>query len=250
MPILPSGIYAISVSSLIKAALRKLGAVASGETPSPEELQDGLDALNSMVESWNIENLMAYRLDTQEFTLIPDQQDYTFGPGGDFDGTRPSSIASAQLRVTTVTPNYDRPLQIVNDDEWASITQKSLDTTYPLYVNNQGEVPLTTVSFWPIPTEANKVVFYTPFQVPRFALADMVYLPLGYERAMTYGLAIEVSPEFRIQVSSEIAEIYRKAVENIKNQNKVEPKMACDAAITGVGYSDDLALSKFRSGIY
>lgn len=44
----------------IKAALRQIGAIASGETPSAEQGRDGLAALNAMLEQWLIEPNMTY----------------------------------------------------------------------------------------------------------------------------------------------------------------------------------------------
>jgi hypothetical protein len=45
--------------SIITSSLRKLGVVASGETPSAEELQDGLTSLQGMLETWSQSDLFS-----------------------------------------------------------------------------------------------------------------------------------------------------------------------------------------------
>lgn len=43
-----------AAQDLIAGALRLIGAIATGETPSAAELQDGRGTLNGIVQSWNI----------------------------------------------------------------------------------------------------------------------------------------------------------------------------------------------------
>ncbi|MEY2916064.1 MAG: hypothetical protein RL454_993, partial [Actinomycetota bacterium] len=42
----------------INGALRLLGVLAEGETPSSATSQDALNAMNQMLDSWNTERLM------------------------------------------------------------------------------------------------------------------------------------------------------------------------------------------------
>ncbi len=44
----------------INGALRLLGVLAEGETPSAETSQDALAALNQMIDSWNTERLSVF----------------------------------------------------------------------------------------------------------------------------------------------------------------------------------------------
>jgi hypothetical protein len=47
-----------TVRDRIKRAMRLIGAAATGETPSADELADGLTALNAMLSSWSLESLL------------------------------------------------------------------------------------------------------------------------------------------------------------------------------------------------
>ena len=53
----------------INAALRLIGQLAEGETPSAATSQDALAALNQMIDSWNTDRLLVYTTQTQVFSL-------------------------------------------------------------------------------------------------------------------------------------------------------------------------------------
>jgi hypothetical protein len=44
----------------INAALRLIGQLAEGETPSAATSQDALAAMNQMIDSWNTDRLLVY----------------------------------------------------------------------------------------------------------------------------------------------------------------------------------------------
>ena len=45
---------------IITRAMKDIGAIASGETPTPQEAQDGFDMLNDMIDQWSNESQMTY----------------------------------------------------------------------------------------------------------------------------------------------------------------------------------------------
>ena len=82
---------------IISAAMRNTNALASGETPTSAEAQDSLSLLNQMMDSWSAERLMVFTINIQQFVLIPGQQTYTLGTGGDFNYPRPAQIDRASV---------------------------------------------------------------------------------------------------------------------------------------------------------
>ena len=76
----------------IYAALRLIGQLAEGETPSAETAQDALTALNQMLDSWSIERLSVYTTQDQEFTWPANTISRTLGPTGNFVGLRPVQL--------------------------------------------------------------------------------------------------------------------------------------------------------------
>jgi hypothetical protein len=91
---------------LISRALKDIGALASGETPSPDEAQDAFDMLNDLIDQWSNEDMMVFNVTEIIFPIVPGQIQYTIGPnpstlnfvGAAFTG----SIAGNVLTVTGI----------------------------------------------------------------------------------------------------------------------------------------------------
>ena len=58
----------------INRALRLLGVLAEGETPSASESQDALMALNQMIDSWNTERLSVFSTIDQKVLFVDQPQ--------------------------------------------------------------------------------------------------------------------------------------------------------------------------------
>ena len=71
------------VSAIIDDAMRKLGVIASGETPTSAERQDGLEALQLMLRSWSAEKINTFVSVAETKTLVASTYLYTWGSGGD-----------------------------------------------------------------------------------------------------------------------------------------------------------------------
>ena len=92
---------------IISRALKDIGALESGETPTPEAAQDAFDMLNDLVDQWSNEDMMVYNTTEIIFPLIAGQVQYTIGPtpstanfiGSVFTG----SITGNILTVTGIT---------------------------------------------------------------------------------------------------------------------------------------------------
>ena len=54
-----------TAGELINGALRLIGMLAEGETPSAATSQDALDAMNQMIDSWNTERLSTFSTQDQ-----------------------------------------------------------------------------------------------------------------------------------------------------------------------------------------
>ena len=87
-----------TVRDLITAALLDLGALASGESPTAPEAQDAFRRLNLLLETWRLESLLVYAIDTVT-KVLTGAASYTWGPGGDIDTTRPVHLSMALQRL-------------------------------------------------------------------------------------------------------------------------------------------------------
>lgn len=91
---------------IISRALKDIGALEAGETPTPDAAQDAFDMLNDLVDQWSNENMMVFNITEIIFPIISGQVQYSLGPypetqnfiGASFNG----SIAGNILTVTGV----------------------------------------------------------------------------------------------------------------------------------------------------
>ncbi len=193
----------MTVQELINQALRKLTILAAGESPSPEESQDGFTVLNQLLDGWNTQGNAIYVMADQEFTLSAGDGEYTMGAGGDFDVARPAKIERATLTVGGVK----LPIAVVGPGDWAAgvdepgLSGARIRMLYPKYT-----YPLLTLRFWPVPNSAAVVTLYWWAPLAQFtALDQTVAFPPGYERAIVYNLAVDYACEFGKPIPPEVA---------------------------------------------
>ena len=195
--------------TIIDRALRLIGAIASGDSPTAQESADGLISLNNLLESWQAEKLLVYALTDTAFTMTAADASYTVGPAGNFALTpRPSAIENVYIRSS----NVDYPLELVDNDRWVAIADKTVTAEVPSKAYYEPSLATGTLQLWPVPSAANSlhIVTWTPCS-SLAALSTTVAFPQGWERALSYALAIEVAPEYGAAPS---AAVINNAVES------------------------------------
>lgn len=230
---------------LVTSSLRKIGAVAAGESPDADEQSDALASLNQIVESWNLKGLALYRCENADYTLIPSQQAYSIGSGADFDGSRPITLHGAFV----TRGGIDYPLAVLTQSEWNDILQKSTESQLPEAVYYEPTFPDGTLRFWPVPLEALPVTIAIDMQLAAVAdINDDLSFPPGYERALLYALAVDLAPEYpAVTLSQSVINTADEALADIKRANNTQNQPATfDIALAG-GYGSG-SLSRFLAG--
>jgi hypothetical protein len=217
----------------INRALRLLGVLAEGETPSAATSQDALMALNQMVESWNTERLAVFSTQDQVF-LWPagvGNQTRTLGPTGNFVGLRPILIDDATYFRDPGT-NVSFGVKLINQQQYNGIAVKTVTSTYPqvMFVNNT--FPDVTMTIYPVPTRQLEWHFVSVEELSNPAtLATSLFFPPGYLRAFAYNLAMEIAPEFGVEPSPQVQRIAMTAKRNLKRINNPDDVMSMPYAI-------------------
>jgi len=88
---------------IISGALRSIGALEAGETPSASTANDALILLNDMLDQWSNSPLMIHYTTEIIHPLTGSQYQYTIGPGGQIGSIFAGSISANTLTVTAVT---------------------------------------------------------------------------------------------------------------------------------------------------
>jgi hypothetical protein len=215
---------------MIAASLRKIGALASGEALTADQASDGLSTLNQMLDSWSAEGLMIPASVRESFSLTPGTGSYTMGTGGAFSTSRPIEIEVVQIR-DDATGIDSAPLDKLTAEQWAEITVKSTQGE-PTKVYADGAHPLNTLNFYPVPDQAKKAVITSKKPLTQIAaLSDVIQLPPGYERAIVYSLALELSPEYGRPVPDAVAAVAVEAKATLKRANQKPAYLSVDAAM-------------------
>lgn len=210
---------------IINGALKDIGVLAAGETASASEASESLSVLNDMLDSWSNESLVINAKIREEFTLVPSDSSYTMGTGGQFNTTRPLRIENAAIKDGTT----EFEIEVINKDQYAEITDKSLASDYPTKVYPNGTAPLETIQVWPVPSAAKTLVLHSWKPLTRFTnLNTTVDLPPGYARALRANLGIELCPQFSRSASPELIAIASESKANIKRMNSKPQFMKSD----------------------
>lgn len=225
---------------LIRSSLKLIGVVAAGENPSAQEQTDALSTLNSMIDSWSTESLIVFSKTIEDFSFVSSQQVYTMGVGGTFDTVRPQKILRLAVLDVTNTPNNEINIEVLNLDQWASIHQKGVTSTFATRMYPDFTNPLVTLNFWPIPLNVNGVRIYSLKPLAELATPDsVVTLPPGYDLALRYNLAILLASEYGRQLSPEVSAIAAAGRENIMRMNSETLYMRADDSIVARGVAFD-----------
>jgi hypothetical protein len=216
---------------LISSAMRLVGILGVGETPASNESTNALSSLNDMLDTWSNENLLIYDKVLEVFPLVGGQQSYTMGTGGNFNTARPLKIENAFLRTLSGSQTLDLPIEILNQDQWASISVKSLSSTLPTKLISLGSYPLETILLWPIPSAANSLGLWTWKPLSNITLlTTIINLPPGYNKALRYNLALELAPEYGREPSPLVLAEAIASKETLKRMNSKPNLMTIDAA--------------------
>ena len=87
---------------IISRALKDIGALEAGETPTPEATQDAFDMLNDIIDQWSNEQMMVFYKTEIIFPITSGQTQYTIGPGGQIGAIFTGSITGTTLTVTSI----------------------------------------------------------------------------------------------------------------------------------------------------
>ncbi len=101
--------------TIIKGALRSIGALATGETPDADTANDAFLMLNDMLDQWSNQRMMVFAAQEVMHELASGQYQYTIGQAGaDVGCTFTGSIAVNTLTVTAITSGALSQGQLIN----------------------------------------------------------------------------------------------------------------------------------------
>lgn len=217
----------------INGALRLIGMLAEGETPSAATSQDALVALNQMIDSWNTERLSVFSTQDQVFTWPPNVISRTLGPTGNFVGNRPILLDDSTY-FKDPTNGISFGIKILNQQQYNGIAVKTVTSTYPQAIWINMDYPNIDMYVYPVPTKALEWHFVSVSEIDQpVSLSTNLAFPPGYLRAFKYNLACEIAAEFGVEPSRQVMRIAMTAKRNIKRINNPDDIMSLPYSIVG-----------------
>ena len=225
------------VNDLLIATLKLIGVISGIETPSADQQHDALERLNDMLDAWAANSMCIFQVVRTEWPLKAGQQVHTIGegPGADFQSVRPVWIQKAGIVSTTTDPEFELPVKLLNVDEWAQVTIKSVTTSLSWYLWNDYGYPNSNLTLWPIPSVGTlRLALYVPTPVRRLTtvMAPLAYPP-GWSEALRYNLAVRLCPEFGRPLDPAIATIAQSSYATLQRANTRPQYLGMDPALVG-----------------
>jgi len=207
--------YSRTRDQIVTAALRKLGVLAEGQTPSAQDLSDGAESLNAAVAELRGKGMMLWA--RTEYTFTPTTGSYNIGTGLTLNTVFPVHLLQA-IRTDT---GAKIDMEIVSKTTYNTLPQNSTGT--PLKLAYQPFINYGIISLWPAPTSTNTstitLVYQRPFQY-FISNSDTADFPEEWYNALIYKLAVLLAPEWSIpmtdrqQLKQEAKEYLEAALEN------------------------------------
>jgi len=185
--------YQLTRNQIIESALRKLGVLAEGQTPSTQNYSDGMMALNTVISQLRAVGMPLWA--RSEHTFTPTTGTYTIGTGMTLDTPFPVKL----LQAIRTENNAKIPMEVISRQEYNQLPTSNSDS--PLKVNYQPFINYGTISFWPTPTSSNTatvtLVYQRPFQYFTSS-AETMDFPEEWYSALIYNLAVRLAPEWGV----------------------------------------------------
>lgn len=195
--------FTVTRDDIIKRALRLIGVVAQGETPTTDQITEAALSLNGLVKAWQADGMPLWALKQYSVPLTDSVNAYTIGVGATINTPKPLKVTQAWFRNTT--SNVDIPLRILTRQEYNMLGNKTTQGS-PIQIYYEPLLDTGVLHVFPTPsaTDALSGTIYIVYQRPYEdfdASTDNPDFPQEWYDAITYGLATRLAPEYGVPSS-------------------------------------------------
>ena len=228
-----------TANDIIRASMRLIQVSAVDTDLTASELQDGLESLNRMLDSWSADELTLYQVIREEFPLVSGENPYSIGYGGHFNTSRPMKIVDAYLILNNGSIPVSYPMQVLNYQDYNAIRLKTLSTNFPNYLYYQPSFPMGEVYIYPIfaPNDPStqgpayiNLTSWKPFDIILDPTAKMSFPP-GYWEAIVFNLAVRIAEEYQFDIRPTTVQLAVNALKRIKRLNQRTDTLQTDVAL-------------------
>ena len=187
--------WTLNRDQVIAATLRKLGVLASGQTPNSNQVNDASTALQGLVKTLQADGMPLWKITSHTFTVASGTDTYNIGEGETLNVPKPLRVLQG---FVTPLGGIAIPLNIYTRYNFNELPIDSEGVPVNLYYQ-----PLNTygvIKLWPAPTDSTTEItihYQSMFEDMDAAINDFDF-PSEWITPITYLLAWIMAPEYGI----------------------------------------------------
>lgn len=189
--------WSLNRDQVITGALRKLGVLPSGGTPSTAQVNDASEALNALIKAFHADGMPVWKIGSKSFNTIASTNSYTISPSGsDVTNVQPLKVLQA---FYTVTGAAQTPMNVYNRYDFNDLPVLSGVEGIPVNLYYQPLRASGVIKVWPTPDDVYSITIHyqAPFEDMDAASNDFDFPPYWIQ-ALIYNLAWALSPEYGV----------------------------------------------------
>lgn len=188
--------FATSRDELIKGALRIVGALAQGETPTATMTSEAAEALNMLAKAWMADGMPLWV--TREYTQALTASTASYTPT-----TKMMKVIQAYNHNTST--NVDIPMRIITREEYNRLGNKTTSGN-PIQLVHIPNRTDSTIKVFPVPTSTeetyNQIIITYQKPYDDFDTStDEPEFPAEWFDALKFGLAHRLAAEYGMDIN-------------------------------------------------
>lgn len=193
--------FSTTRDEIIKGALRIVGGIEQGETPTADQTSEAAIALNYIAKLLMVDGMPMWAMKQYAFSLTG-TADYNIGDGQTIDTPKPMKVYQAFFNDGT--GNVDIPMMVISRQEYNDLGDKTI-TGQPIQIwyeplRNYGVAHIYPVPDTPsIATGTVTIVYQRPFEDFDSA-TDEPDFPQEWFETLKYYLAYSLAPEYGMPI--------------------------------------------------
>jgi hypothetical protein len=192
--------FSVDRDTIISRALRIIGVIPQGVTPTATQVTEAANALNGLVKSLEADGMPLWGIRQYSLTMVASTRSYRFGEGQTINTPKPLKVISAYRRHTS--SQTDTPMIILTRDEYDRLGNK-FTTGTPIQIYYDPQRIYGDLFLFPVPNAASatgytiEITFQRPFE-DFDAATDEPDFPQEWFDALTFMLADRLALEYGV----------------------------------------------------
>lgn len=193
--------YQQTRNQIIAAALRKIGVLAQGQTPTTEDYNNGAEALNMLIAEFRALGMPLWKRTQYSFSPTLSTSSYNIGSGYTLNTAYPLKMLEAWRQDSSTSSRI--PMDIIANANFNLLPSNSSGT--PIQLTYQPKNNYGVLKLWPTPDSgATSATIYLVYQAPFeyfSASTETMDFPEEWYNALVYGLAVRMAPEWGVPLN-------------------------------------------------